>query len=519
MFLLEMTYFIAQNKLADRLPLGLEIGDTPVSLLKKPEVITLLEKRIAEFSNHPIQFEFENQIFEIAPTEINLQFEITKKIDLLSDKIVNFGRIDLPVKLNEKRLRRLLLSRFPELEFSATDAKVFLDKSSKLEILPEKNGNKTDFEKIAEEVKKIAGRFSSLKIVIESEPIKPKIFAKDLESFRIELEKIIAEKLILKKTNYERFEIDLAKRVGWFGFNDGEVFLKRSFINKFIEKELNPLLVELPHDVTISRTLKDEITFEGIAKNGLAIDKDSLFTKMEVALENDWHEIEIPFQILSAPVKISTELADRGIIELIGEAVTNYDGSPENRQHNIRVAAEKLNGQIIEAGTEFSFVDYLGLVTLSNGYRRELVIKEGNIVPEIGGGVCQVSTTFFRTALDAGVPITAQKPHSMKVSYYDPPGLDATVYPGSADLRFLNDTNSPILIQTAVENSSLRVNFFGMKDGRKVKITGPFYPNGDPVTNLRLAGMRMFWTREVAKNGETTISERYSANYKLMPIH
>ncbi|MFH0776693.1 MAG: VanW family protein, partial [Patescibacteria group bacterium] len=198
---------------------------------------------------------------------------------------------------------------------------------------------------------------------------------------------------------------------------------------------------------------------------------------------------------------------------------TNYAGSPANRQYNIRVAAAKLNGRIILPDEKFSFVKNLGTITLASGYRQELIIKNGDIIPEVGGGVCQVSTTFFRTALATGLPITRQRPHSFKVLYYDPPGLDATIYPGSADLEFLNDTGAPLLVQTAVEGTTLRVNFFGTSDGRAVKMAGPFYPNGDPVTNLRLAGLKMFWTREVDKKNGEVISEKYNASYRIMPLH
>ena len=519
MLSLEMTYFVARNELADRLPLGLAIGDTPIGLLAKPAATELLEKRIAEFSTHPLRFKFENQTFEIAPTRIDLRFELAGKIDLLASELVNFGSENLPVELNEKRLRGILLAEFPTLEFGATDAKVFLGENGELKILSEKRGHKTDFAEIAAAVRKNAGKFADAEIAITSESIEPQIFAAELEPFRDELAGIVAEKLVLKKTNYERFEIELTDRIAWFGFDGERIFLKKDAVVRFIEKELNPLLAELPRDISISKNAAGGIEFDGIAANGRATDAKKLFAAMSTAFENNWREVEIPFRELSAPVRASSELAALGIVELVGEAVTNYDGSPGNRQHNIRVAATELDGKIIPAGAEFSFIENLGAVTLANGYRQELVIKEGAIIPEVGGGVCQVSTTFFRTALNAGVPITAQKPHSMKVSYYDPPGLDATVYPGSADLKFLNDTGAPILIQTAIEGTSLRVNFFGRKDDREVKLAGPFYPNGDPVTNLRFAGMRMFWTREVAQSGETTISEKYSASYKFMPKH
>ena len=522
LLILESSYFLARNELSHRLPFGVKIANTEFGLIEAEAAKAELEILVQKFSQQPLRFEFEDEVLEILPAEVDLNFAIERKIGVLKNQLVNFEAVEIPTSLNEKRLRKLLLVKFPELEYSPTDAKVFLGKDGELKILAEKNGHQTDFEKIATGVKKIVGSFSSEILKIENVEIPPKILAKQLEPFREELRKIIAEKLILKKTEYERFEIDLAQRIAWFDFKENgelKLFLKADEIDKFVEKELNLLVGELPHDTAITQNLEGEIEFEGVAKNGKTVVSEKLFERISAALESGKREIEIPFRILPAPVKVTDELRDLGIVELVGEAITNYDGSPANRQHNIRVAAKRLNGKLIPDGEKFSFLNNLGLVTERNGYRRELVIKEGDIVPEIGGGVCQVSTTFFRTALNAGLPITRQKPHSMKVSYYNPPGLDATVYPGSVDLEFLNDTGHPLLIQTAVEGAQLRVNFFGTSDGRSVKMAGPFYPNGNPVTNLSRAGMRMFWLREILAVDSEKIEERYDAAYRLMPVH
>ena len=522
LLIIEASYFFTRNELSHRLPFGVKVANAEFSLMEAEKAVVKIKILAEDFLQQPIKFKFEEKILEILPAELDLQFEVERKIGVLKSELFNFGIIELPTSLNEKRLRKLLLAKFPRLEFGATDAKVFLGKDKELKILAERSGNRTDFEKIAAAVKKNASSFSNKIIEITSEEIPPHIFAKQLEPFREELLKIIGKKLILKKTEYERFEIDLSERITWFDFQENgemKVFLRREPIDKFMETELNPLLMELAHDVTISRNLNGQIEFEGVAKNGQTLNTEELFTRISAALENKKNEVEIPLRVLKAPTKITDNLRDLGIRELVGEAITNYDGSPANRQYNIRIAASKLNGQLIPHGEEFSFVKSLGPITTRTGYKKELIIKQGDVIPEIGGGVCQVSTTFFRTALDAGLPITQQKPHSLKVHYYFPPGLDATVYPGSADLKFLNDTGHPLLIQTAVKGTQLRVNFFGTSDGRSVKLTGPFYPNGEAVTNLQKAGMRMFWSREISPSTGEKILEKYDSAYRYMPIH
>lgn len=522
LLLAESVYFIARNELSHRLPFGVKIANAEFSFVAAEDVIAELEILAENFLVRPITFEANGKIAEIRSAEIDLEFEVAKKIGLLKSELANFRTIELPVNLNEKRLRKLLLTKLPKLEYSATDAKVFLNANGELEILAEKSGWKTDFAEVAAAVKKRAGFFSDETIEIESAEIPPKVLAEKLEPFRGELAKIIREKLVLKKTAFERFEINLAERLVWFDFRENgglKLFLRREPVERFVMQELNPLLAELPRDVSISRNFEGEIEFEGMAKNGRRVDAEKLFGRISAAIESENREVEIPLRILTAPVKATDELQNLGIRELVGEAETDYEGSPANRQHNIRTAAEKLNGVLIPPGEEFSFAESLGPVTTSTGYRRELIIKEGDVVPEIGGGICQVSTTFFRTALATGLPITRQKPHSLKVHYYSPPGLDATVYPGSADLKFLNDTGHHILIQAAVEDTRLRVNFFGTNDGRSVKLAGPFYPNGDPITDLWLAGMKMFWTRKIIPAEGDEIVEKYSAAYQLMPKH
>src|SRR6185369_10179137 len=117
--------------------------------------------------------------------------------------------------------------------------------------------------------------------------------------------------------------------------------------------------------------------------------------------------------------------------------VSNFKGSPKNRRHNITVGVEKMKGVIVPQGAEFSFNEHLGPVDGEHGFLPELVIKKNGTVPEFGGGLCQVSSTTFRAAMTAGLPITQRRNHAYAVQYYSPQGTDATIYPGSADLKFI----------------------------------------------------------------------------------
>ena len=160
LLLAESIYFIARNELSHRLPFGVKIANAEFSLISAEDAIAELEILSKNFLIRPIIFETNGEIAEINPIEIDLEFDVERKIGLLKSELVNFETIKLPVNLNEKRLRKLLIAKFPNLEFNATDAKVFLNTDEELEILAEKSGWKTDFAKITEAVKKQAGFFS-----------------------------------------------------------------------------------------------------------------------------------------------------------------------------------------------------------------------------------------------------------------------------------------------------------------------------------------------------------------------
>jgi vancomycin resistance protein YoaR len=129
---------------------------------------------------------------------------------------------------------------------------------------------------------------------------------------------------------------------------------------------------------------------------------------------------------------------------------------------------------LIRPGEEFSLVKAIGPVDAALGYRQELVIKEDRTIPEFGGGLCQIGTTFFRLILNAGLPVVERKNHSYRVRYYEPPvGMDATIYEPKPDFRFTNDYPTYLLLQTRIEGDDLVFEFWGTKDGRVATSSTP----------------------------------------------
>jgi len=186
--------------------------------------------------------------------------------------------------------------------------------------------------------------------------------------------------------------------------------------------------------------------------------------------------IDIPIDTVRP--EVTTDKANTfGIQTLIGTGYSEFAGSIPGRIHNVALAANRINGVLIKPGETFSFNDAVGDISAATGYQSAYIIKDGHTVLGDGGGVCQVSTTLFRAALAAGLPIVERHAHDYRVHYYEEggfkPGLDATVYGPTYDLKFKNDTPGYILIQTKTNLSNLSATFelYGTSDNRKTLIT------------------------------------------------
>ncbi|TSD00769.1 MAG: VanW family protein [Parcubacteria group bacterium Athens0714_25] len=246
------------------------------------------------------------------------------------------------------------------------------------------------------------------------------------------------------------------------------------------------------------------------SKNGLKLDIPKSIQILSAKLS----EKNIPAVISLPSIKVEPKIREDGISKLginklIGEGKSNFRGSPTNRIHNIKVATNQFDGIIIAPEEEFSFVKLLGEVDGEHGYLPELVIKNDRTEPEFGGGICQVSTTAFRAAIYSGLEITARRNHAYPVSYYNPQGMDSTIYIPRPDLRFINNTPGNILIQTRIEGTELTFQFYGTDDKRIVEVDGPHITEKNPD-----GSMKTYFTQKViAEKGEIILDEIFRSSY------
>jgi vancomycin resistance protein YoaR len=221
-------------------------------------------------------------------------------------------------------------------------------------------------------------------------------------------------------------------------------------------------------------------------KAGNAVDIETTAKEIEKYLIAPENPVKIEIAVISKEPKVTQKTIDKyGIKELVGLATTNFEGGSLDRQHNIETGVSKLNGILIAPGEEFSAVKAIGDITEEAGFVKEYVIKANTTEKELGGGLCQIATTLFRTVLNAGLPVTERQNHRYVISYYGA-GLDATIYGPHPDLRFVNDTGNYLLLQGKAENNEVILEFYGKKDGRIVEIADPVLTNRVPAPAPRI---------------------------------
>ncbi|HUT22548.1 MAG TPA: VanW family protein [Candidatus Bipolaricaulota bacterium] len=395
-----------------------------------------------------------------------------------------FGkRIDLSFSLNRDYLIDQLKEAFGEFEDNARSAEIEVSVKSKVnkemevKIIPEKEGVGFDYEKYADMLADKITRLDNSDISMKLEKQSPAIKAADAGGIAQKTTELVADN---DEINFvfedQKWTASWYDYVSWLALDKAdknEVIL--TFDKTKFEEFLQPIIKEINIAPKNARfELADgKVTEFQLSKNGREINIDQTFDGL-INLFFKSGENEIKLAVEEKLPDVNTEnIADMGIRELIGSGTSNFSGSPANRRYNIKIGSNSLHGILIKPGEEFSLVKNLGRIDGSTGYLPELVIRGNKTVPEFGGGLCQVATTMFRAAIDTGLPVTERKPHSYRVSYYEPAGTDATIYDPSPDLKFINDTGQYILIQTAISGDTLTYEFWGTFDGRTVEVTEP----------------------------------------------
>ena len=502
--------FVLELWLADRIIPGVYVWDVDVGGLDRDEAT---ERLLATFrypdDRHPV-LRYGEQVWPVAPADLGLELDAAATVDAALDighqgglgdqfkeqlSVLVASRLVPPIFTFDQGLGTMFISRVArEVNQPLRNASLSLGEDLSVTVAKGQRGREVDGEATRQaliaRVEAMGGGVVDL-VVRETEP-----FLTDLSAVQAQVERILSGPVTLTAPASEPWVIEPSTLASWLILRpttagDGPATLSVTLDpiqTSALVQEISSQVERPPTDAQFRFDDAMGMLVPVVeSAPGQTLDITATVSLIETAANSDQRAVPVPL-IPVRPAVSSEDGQQLGIVELIGEGTTGFAGSSASRVQNIAVGASQFDGVIVAPGETFSFNQVLGEVTAEKGYEESIIIWGNTTRADVGGGLCQVSSTAFRAAFWAGLPVTERWAHAFRVSYYEPPkGLDATIYSPSVDLKWVNDTGHHILIQTYVDrvNSTITFRYYGTNPGRAVEMDGPYESNpvdhGPPV--------------------------------------
>jgi vancomycin resistance protein YoaR len=518
---------------SSRIAAGVTVDGIDVGGLKPDAAVSLLRERTAKLLKTPLVVHVSGRRFTTTAAELGVLPEWAKAVDAAQARGDGFAFV--------RGYRRLYVRFFgatvtPHVDYSQSALNALLDRIERtvdvqsreaalvrhglrIEVVPGREGRKLDRARAAATIVAALSGFTRDPVWLPTMPDRPRVTAKMLQPLALQAKTALSEpvRLVIGPTYYRLPRWRLAEMLSLPRNGGSAIRIAGPAADAFFAR-LEKVVNSKPQDARFAvdgpkvTILPDQpgraLDVPATAKNVLsaALSPTDRIAKIVVGTK---------------PAKLTARAAAAmGITGLVSSYTTEYGGVP-NRIHNVQLVAQLIDNHLIPPGHEFSFNATTGARTPEKGFLTAPVIINGELQNALGGGVCQVSTTVFNAAYEAGLNITARTNHALYISHY-PQGRDATVNYPDTDLKFVNDTGHWLLLRTFVGSYSLTVSLYGTPQHRRVvSETAPLVETGPPPVK-HVKDPNLFKGQQVVRDpGSPSLSTSvhrkvYSADGKLL---
>ena len=482
-----LIYFYNTSSTAIR---GVSINQINLYKLNRNEARTMLQNITDSFLYQKTQIRINEQSYEYTTKDMGIQIDIEATLENASqygrdtsfiNNFVTQAKTSLSSKraplvpiIDQARFDAFIATHVAQFEKQPKDAGILYDtEKSEFKLIPEERGITIDKEAFKEKLLNNALYLSNDTILLAKIKAEPSITTSQLSPIQKEATRILNAGFEIKINNISQ-KIPRDTLASWINITPDSptITLNQDTIEQYITTHHSPEITKKPVNSRYIITENGKLREAREGETGYVLDVTESAKSIMRSLENKGVIAILSIKPIHPDISQDTAQALE-TLTLIGSGESQFLYSPENRIHNIKLGASKYQGIVIPPGAEFSFNEYLGRVTEAEGWLPSYVIENGEVVMGYGGGLCQVSTTLFRAALNAGLEITERRGHSYVIEYYGEPGLDATIYPPLLDLKFRNNTENYIVLQNNIEGSNITFQIYGTDDGRTVQVTKP----------------------------------------------
>ena len=496
---------------AGRVHPGVTVGGVNVGGLNPEAAAAALERALPDRAKNPVTLTYEDKRWTVKPAEINVSFDYPALVkqamaighsgsastSLLQRIGAWAGSADLPAPAiaDQVKLDRLLATVANEVDIQPQDASVKIAGTS-TSVVRSEGGVAVNRPRVAQELLRA---FSSPDRTVEVQTVLASVRitdgaagqAKDIAD--VMLAKALTVTFKQKSWTFQPNEIAkfIAFRAVQSTTGTAASTLTTSAGATSGSWALQPYISAAESSETVKSKLGDDFGKPAIdarfktrngsvtiipSQAGIGPDIEVLAEDMTKALTRDPAQDRIVVLVTNTSQPRLTTAAARqmGVVERISTYTTTYGSGNLPRVNNIHTLGDALDGQLIAPGQTFSFNGAVGERTAAKGYQEANAIVNGKLVPQLGGGICQVGTTLFNAIFNSGLPVRERHNHSFYISHY-PKGRDATVSWGGPDLKFINETENWVMISVAYSSSSITISLYGTDPGYEVSSkTGPF---------------------------------------------
>ncbi|MEP6910673.1 MAG: VanW family protein [Actinomycetota bacterium] len=465
----------------ERLPAGTQIAGVDVSGLTPGKAKTMLEKRSRELGRTPVFFTAEGRRWRVRPDAVVAQIDWSAAVELARRQGEGFGPV--------RGLKRLGVRVFggdvtPRATIYQTALDVRLTRFARAvnrprvepslrlrglepEVVPGKSGRVLDRPAAEQIVVRALTGLARDPVALPLKLDRPRVGTQDLAGAKVKAETALSAPVDLAygTGSWHLTRIKIARLLALPTGGKTDLELAGPAASRFFSN-LHKRVDHAPRNATF-RVGASNVVQVVPAEPGRGIDVQMTTRSLLAAmLSSTTRRADLKVTTV-APERSTREANAMGITGLVGAYETFY-GGVANRIHNVQLVAHLIDNHLIAPGAEFSFNGTTGERTPDKGFLEAPVIINGELKTGLGGGICQVSTTTFNAAYEAGLSITERTNHALYISHY-PLGRDATVNYPDTDLKFVNDTPHWIWLRTFVGSSSLTVALYGAPQHRRVE--------------------------------------------------
>lgn len=544
---------------------GVSVGELTPAMAR-----AALERQFASFLAQPVILTYGDQIWTPTLADLGVRLEIDRAVEQAylagrgHDLFTNLGEVftvyrdglELPLHLtvDQAAMQTYLLSRAVQVERPASDARIVLD-GGLIAVTPATTGQQVLINETLHELTTALQSLVPQTVALRTRAVAPRLSDGAVQAAREELARLLAGPITITVEGARSPTVWSLEELARLVHVERQAGAAGDTLAVTVDRaRLQAKLADLAEKTTIPGQLPRvdwnggnlRIFKEGVPGRRFDVARAEDVVLRALAAPATAREVTLPLSQESLPVT-AANLDQLGITELLAVGRSDFSGSAAYRITNIQAGMRLLHGVLVPPGAEFSFNDTIGRIDASNGFVEGYAIVQNRTQLEWGGGICQDSTTMFRAAFWAGLPITERWGHSFYISWYDKygfgeygngPGMDATIFTGALDLKFLNDTGNWLLIQTLADPSRAlaEVRIYGTSDGRKVSLIGPtitervpaptrprYVPDPrQPRGSMRQSdkargGMTIHFTRVIERDGQIIERRQFETKFKPWP--